>query len=64
MKFVENDFPLRQARPEFEHLVSMETLCLSASVTQPRLKSYVLSAGVLYGNEEFSLFEYFKSAWL
>lgn len=51
VKYTENEYALRKALPEFEYLVSYETLCLSASVSQPTLKSYVLCAGVLYGDE-------------
>lgn len=64
VKFVENEYAKRKARPEYEYLVSYETLCLSASVSQPNLKSYVLCSGILYGDEQFSLYQYFKSSWL
>lgn len=56
--------------PEYEFLKSLETLCLSASVSKPHLKSYVLCSGILYGSfvipgdHEFSLYEHFKSSWL
>lgn len=50
VRYLETDYPLRRASPDFEHLISRETLCLSASDSQPNLKSFVLCSGVLYGD--------------
>jgi hypothetical protein len=64
VRFLETEYSARRAAPEYEHLISRETLCLSASVSQPSLKSFVLCSGVLYGDEEFSLYEHFRQSWL
>lgn len=39
---------------------SLETMCISASLSKKNLKSFVLCAGVLYGNGEDVLFEHCK----
>lgn len=64
VRYQETDYAERQAKPEYEHLISRETLCLSASVSQPNLKSYVLCSGILYGDQQFTLYEHFRQAWL
>lgn len=43
---------------------SLETLCLAAGNKKPNLKSYVLCAGILYGQREFVLRPLFDQAWL
>jgi hypothetical protein len=42
----------------------IETLALSASNTNPMLKSYIVCPGLIYGCEETTFYEYFKYAWL
>lgn len=60
VKFTENDYPLRNAYPQYEYLKMLETLCLSSSVSKPALKSYVLCSGIIYGDKQFSFYDYFK----
>jgi len=45
-------------------LKTLETLALSSVKAQPKLKVYVLCAGILYGNGERVFYNHFKSSWL
>lgn len=42
----------------------IETLALSASNTNPMLKTYIVCPGFIYGCGEDIFYEYFKMAWL
>ena len=64
LTFKEKDFHLRVPSPKFRHLKTLETLALSSVKAQPKLKVYVLLAGVLYGNGERIFYDHFKRAWL
>lgn len=43
---------------------SLETLCLSAGISKPVLKTYILCSGLIYGDEEYLLKPFFQRAWL
>ena len=43
---------------------TLETLALSSTKVQPKLKVYVLCSGILYGNGETVFYNHFKKAWL
>lgn len=64
LTFKEKDFHLRVPGPKFRHLKTLETLALSAVKAQPKLRVYVLLAGVLYGSGERIFYDHFKRAWL
>ena len=64
LTFKEKDFHLRVPGPRFRHLKTLETLALSAVKAQPKLRVYVLLAGVLYGSGERIFYDHFKRAWL
>ena len=61
--FRESDFQLRVPSPKFQALKTLETIALSSVKAQPRLRVYVLCAGILYGNGERVFYEHFSSAW-
>ena len=44
------------------YLLQLENLCLDLNNLQNNIDSYVISAGVVYGNGEGELFSYFKRA--
>ncbi|EGR27078.1 hypothetical protein IMG5_201950 [Ichthyophthirius multifiliis] len=61
IRYTEKDYTQRNPLPKYEILKSLETLCISAGNTKPNLKTYVLCAGIQYGNGEDVLYErYFK----
>lgn len=62
--FKERDFHLRVPSPRFQTLKTLETLALSSVKAQPKLRVYVLCAGILYGNGERIFYNHFKKAWL
>ena len=64
LTFKEKDFHLRVPSPKFRHLKTLETLALSSVKAQPKLRVYVLLAGILYGNGERIFYDHFKRAWL
>lgn len=64
LPFKERDFHLRVPAPRFQALKTLETLALSSVKAQPKLKVYVLCAGILYGNGERVFYNHFKNAWL
>ncbi len=57
--FKEKDFHLRVPSPRFQTLKTLETLALSSTKAQPKLKVYVLCAGILYGNGERIFYNHF-----
>ena len=64
MRFTDKDHSLRKPAPEYEQIKSIETLCLAAGKVKPNLKTYVVCAGLLYGEGETFLSEYFMQARL
>jgi len=64
LPFKERDFHLRVPAPRFQALKTLETLALSSVKAQPKLKVYVLCAGILYGNGERVFYNHFKKSWL
>jgi adenylate kinase len=60
--FGENDFAERRSSPEYDEIRRIEDEVLSFK--KENLKTYVISAGILYGNGETVFNEHFKSAWL
>ena len=64
VRFTEKDYTARKPLPNYDMLKSVETLCISAGNSKPNLKSYVLCAGILYGNGEEVFYNLFRRAWL
>ena len=64
LNFKEKDFHLRVPARKFQHLKTLETLALSSVRAQPKLRVYVLCAGMLYGVGERTLADHFKQSWL
>ena len=64
LPFKESDYHLRVPHETYQHFKTLETTALSSTNTQPKLKVYVLCAGILYGNGEKTFYEHFKMAWL
>jgi len=58
--YKESDYPKRKPLPQYEIFKSIETLCLSAGKSKPNLLTYVLCAGIQYGNGENVFANYFK----
>jgi len=64
LTFKEKDFHLRVPSKKYQYLKTLETLALSSVRSQPKLRVYVLCAGVLYGDGERILHDHFKQSWL
>lgn len=64
LTFKEKDFHLRVPSRRFQYLKTLETLALSSVRAQPKLRVYVLCAGILYGDGERILHDHFKQSWL
>ena len=60
--FSEEDYKTRQASKEFAIIKEVEDLVLKAN--RAGIKTYVISAGVLYGKGEAIFNSHFKKAWL
>jgi hypothetical protein len=60
--FDENDYKTRQASEEYAIIKEVEDLVLKAN--RAGIKTYVISAGVLYGKGEAIFNSHFKKAWL
>jgi len=60
---MEEDFEMRMPSTRFAHLKHIENLVLQVSNFQPRIKPYVVCAGIMYGNGERILFEHFRKMW-
>jgi adenylate kinase len=60
--YSEEDFKMRHARPEYQKIKEIEEKIIS--INKPNLKTYVISAGVLYGKGEAIFNNHFKNAWL
>lgn len=56
----EKDYKLRVPSNEYYAYKSIETLALSASQTNPKLKSYIVCPGFIYGCGEEFFYNYFK----
>mmetsp|Transcript_4867 Transcript_4867/g.11372 ORF Transcript_4867/g.11372 Transcript_4867/m.11372 type:complete len:704 (-) Transcript_4867:172-2283(-) len=61
--FTDADLLRRIPPPAFERWEYVETLALSLT-TSEKLRTHVISAGILYGNGEHTFNEIFKAAWL
>jgi adenylate kinase len=64
LRFREKDFHQRVPSRRFQYLKTLETLALSSIKSQPKLRVYVLCAGLLYGSGERILHDHFKQSWL
>jgi nucleoside-diphosphate-sugar epimerase len=62
VRFQDKDFSMRKPDPQFEKIKSMETLCMAAGKVNPKLKSYVVCSGMVYGEGERLFAEYFMQA--
>jgi hypothetical protein len=62
--FKESDCHLRVPHAKYEHLKTLETLAMSSTNTQPKLRVHVLCSGVRYGNGEKTLYDHFFKAWI
>jgi hypothetical protein len=60
--FTEADYKIRKASEEYKVIKEVEDLVLEAQ--RPGLRTYVISAGVLYGKGEAIFNSHFKKAWL
>jgi adenylate kinase len=60
--FKEKDFIKRIPSPKFYHDKMVETLALSN--TNPKLKTYIICPGFIYGCGEDLFYDYFKMSWL
>jgi outer membrane biosynthesis protein TonB len=60
--FTEEDYKTRQASSEYAIVKEVEDLVLKAN--RAGIKTYVVSAGVLYGKGEAIFNSHFKKAWL
>lgn len=60
--FVEDDYKMRAASSEYAVIKQVEDLVLAAQ--RAGVKTYVISAGVLYGKGEAIFNSHFKKAWL
>ncbi|KAF8820547.1 Dpy-30 motif protein [Cardiosporidium cionae] len=57
------DYKKRLPYPKYERWKYLETLCMSLGKVE-NLKTYVIGAGILYGNGEDVFYPLFKTAWL
>jgi hypothetical protein len=64
VRFTDKDYALRKPAPEFEKIKSIETLCLAAGNAKSNLRSYVVCAGLQYGEGEGLFEDYFMAARL
>ncbi|RNA12888.1 adenylate kinase 7 [Brachionus plicatilis] len=64
LPFTEEDFRRRKCHPTYkEHLAAEKTVIKFGKASKKKLTTYVVCAGLLYGQEE-SIFHYlFKAAW-
>lgn len=62
--FKDRDYILRVPAKKYYTYKMIETLAMSASSTNPKLKSYIVCPGLIYGCEETIFYEYYKYAWL
>jgi len=60
--FAEADYKDRQASEQYKIIKEVEDLVLEAQ--RPGIRTYVISAGVLYGKGEAIFNSHFKKAWL
>jgi len=61
--FIEEDYEMRMPSTRFAHLKHIENLVLQLSNFQPRIRPYIVCAGIPYGNGEKILFEHFRKMW-
>ena len=62
--FKETDFHLRVPHKDFEYLKTLETIAMSSTTTQPKLKVHVMCSGIRYGNGERIFYDHFQKAWI
>ena len=64
IEYEETEYMKRKPNEEFKSWKGCETLAMSVGNNKPDLETYVLAAGIIYGNGEKTLNYLFKSAWL
>lgn len=62
--FKESDYHLRIPHAQFNNLKTLETLAMSSTTTQPKLRVHVLCSGIRYGNGERTFYDHFQKGWL
>lgn len=64
--FKESDYHLRvpDDTSYYQQMKTLETLAMSSTKTQPKLRVHVLCSGIRYGLGENRFYEIFKSSWL
>lgn len=62
--FKETDYHLRVPHERYQHLKTLETLALSSTTTQEKLRVHVMCAGIRYGNGERIFYDHFQQAWI
>jgi adenylate kinase len=64
LPFKDKDYIVRIPSKKYYNYKMIETLALSASNTNPMLKTYIICPGFIYGCGEEMFYDYFKMAWL
>lgn len=54
----------RKAHFLFDELLNFENRVLALNAKLAHMKSYIIGAGIMYGQGENIFYEWFKSAWL
>jgi len=62
--YKESDYHLRVPHERYQHLKTLETLALSSTTTQEKLRVHVMCAGIRYGNGERIFYDHFQQAWI
>jgi adenylate kinase len=63
LPFKESHYHLRVPPPKFQNFKTLETLALSGN-NKGNLTTYVICAGLIYGNGENVFYSLFRKAWL
>lgn len=58
--YKESDYHLRVPHERYQHLKTLETLALSSTTTQEKLRVHVMCAGIRYGNGERIFYDHFQ----
>jgi adenylate kinase len=64
LPYKDKDYISRIPSKKYYNYKMIETLALSASSTNPMLKTYIVCPGFIYGCGEDIFYDYFKMAWL
>ena len=62
--YKEYDYHLRVPHERYQHLKTLETLALSSTTPQEKLRVHVMCAGIRYGNGERIFYDHFQQAWI